>query len=233
MANDQVDYDSMPVHPVGRAPSLHLATGDLNAGCWLEGKTVRSPIHCAGQRWDAFSVPVFAYLVAHPMIGLESAEEQTIKTKITQGFSHTFTQHIEAGLSISAQGMGAEMNVSFEQSDTWSSSTEQEVETKLKGGSNYFPYQIHVVFAHCLRDGSEADEFFSPYRKVVPVLNEDGQVQREDLYFLSSVATQTVQYAPAGTEVEILDWEEIQQNVLMNHFDPESNSGKWSFDFYG
>lgn len=222
-------YGDLPVLKAGKESTVHLATGDLNPGCWLKGKTVKSPITCGGKTWDAYSVPVFAYLVSHPLIALESVEGQKKKVKVTQGFSSTFTQHIEAGLSIEAKGMGAEMKVSFDKSDTWSSSSEIEIETEFKGGENYYPYQLHVVYAHWLLDASEVDEYFSPFRIVMPVVNEHQQVLREDLYFLSSVATQTVQHALADTEVEELEWEEIQQYVLA-HFDAGSNEGKWSFE---
>lgn len=77
---------------------------------------------------------------------------------------------------------------------------------------------------------SEIDYYFE-HNKVLPILDANAQVMREDLIYLSSVATDTLVTVLEEASVDPLGWDELQKKVLFEHYSSRKNAGCWRFDF--
>lgn len=101
------------------------------------------------------------------------------------------------------------------------------VEVEGPGGFNV--YQLHIAHAHCATSAADHAGSFK-YAKTLARPTEE-QPERVDLYFMTSIATDTL--VPVSSEhcVPVLSWEDIQEAALMKGYDPETNEGLWSIDY--
>ncbi|MEJ5862453.1 hypothetical protein [Pseudomonas farsensis] len=100
---------------------------------------------------------------------------------------------------------------------------------EVEGPGGFSVYQLHIAHAHCATSAADHAGSFK-YAKTLARPTEE-QPDRVDLYFMTSIATDTL--VPVSSEhcVPVLSWEDIQEAALMKGYDPETNEGLWSIDF--
>ncbi|NBA98067.1 monalysin family beta-barrel pore-forming toxin [Pseudomonas sp. R5(2019)] len=208
--------------------SFLYGEGKVQKGCMVLGNTVYGDVTIGGQSWATYTVPVMAYLVHVDTLPVPNNVEQTQSVDVTKGFSKSFGFQLEASYSVSAGisvvNVSSEIKVGFSTTETWSSSTTQKRELKLKGPGVFNIYQVHMVYGHCALSAGDLVDLFE-YSKVGKVGN------RSDLYYLSSIALDKLIPVAAADAIRPVSWEEIQREVLIKGYDVELNSGRWGIDF--
>nr|WP_314877599.1 monalysin family beta-barrel pore-forming toxin [uncultured Pseudomonas sp.] len=197
-----------------------------NPGCWVRGRTIFGDMWIGNQNWATFSVPVFAYLEHIQTVRLPSDSTYNRAVEIVQGFSssvtHTTEIEVSLGTGFIKAGAGG-MKLSSSYTDGIHGSTKRTESFKLQGPGQYNFYQVNVVYAHL----AESAGGLSPLFEYSQVKQHDEA--REDLCFLTSIATDTIVPVLSSDSIEPLGWHEIQRAVLMKSYDASDNSGHFVF----
>lgn len=198
----------------------------LNPGCWVRGRTVYGDMRVWNQNWGTYSVPVFAYLDHLQTIRIPSDTKYTHAVEVTEGYSTSVTETMEAEVALGsgfilAGAGGVKLSSSYTEGIHGSTKRTQSFEIQGPGVYNF--YQVHLVFAHLVTSAGHLDGMFQ-YSQVKAV--EEG---REDLCFLTSVASDTVVPVKAESSIKPLGWHEVQMAVLMQGYKLSNNSGRWLF----
>ncbi|MFV3287844.1 monalysin family beta-barrel pore-forming toxin [Pseudomonas sp. NY11955] len=205
---------------------LFGSDGAVNAGCWVYDKTVYGDMRLGPQNWGTYSTPIMAYLVHLNTVRVPSSVKHVQEVAVTEGYSHSFTSTLETEIGLGAgfllSAVGGRLTSSSTEGIHGSSVNTRKIEMEGPGVFNI--YQVHYVYAHCVTSAGNYVDFFnySKFRRVN---------QREDLYFLTSVATETTVAVAAKYSIAPLRWEEIQAAALMQGYDVDNNSGRFAFDW--
>ena len=198
----------------------------LNPGCWVRGGTIYGDMWIWNQNWGTYSVPVFAYLEHMQTVRVPNATKYTHAVEVTEGFSSSVTQTSEVELSVGggfvALGSGG-VKLSSSYTEGIHGSNKRMESFEIQGPGIYNFYQMHMVFAHKATSAGHLNELFR-YSQVAT--DESG---REDLCFLTSIATDTVVPVAVDSSIKPLGWHEIQRAVLMDNYKASDNSGRWLF----
>lgn len=229
--------DSKSIQQIGFMPEKHGSyeidnyllgeTGKvLNPGCWVRGRTIYGDMWIWNQNWGTYSVPVFAYLEHAQTVRIPSATKYTHAVEVTEGYSSSVTQTTEAEISVGSGFVmlgagGVKLSNSYTEGVHGSNKRTESYEIQGPGVYNF--YQVHMVFAHKATSAGHLNDLFQ-YSKVA----KDGS-GREDLCFLTSIATDTVVTVPTDSSISPLGWHEIQRAVLMENYEASDNSGRWLF----
>ena len=202
--------------------------GVVRPGCWLLGDTVVGDISLGADKYEAFSVPVLAYLSHVNTVRVPTKVKQAEEVSLVRGFSTAFSLGAEIEVKLGASFLlsaetGIKLSANSTESIHGSSSITRKIEIEGPGVFNI--YQLHVVYAHSVIGGGALAEKFKCSRV-------RGNGPNQQLFFLTSIATHTNFTTSRTDSVAPLGWEEIQKAVLMNAYDPEFNSGKWAI-YYG
>nr|4MKQ_A Chain A, MONALYSIN [Pseudomonas entomophila L48]4MKQ_B Chain B, MONALYSIN [Pseudomonas entomophila L48] len=100
----------------------------------------------------------------------------------------------------------------------------QYVET-ISGSGTFVIYQVVLVYAHNATSAGRQNANAFAYSKTQAVGS------RVDLYYLSAITQRKRVIVPSSNAVTPLDWDTVQRNVLMENYNPGSNSGHFSFDW--
>lgn len=198
----------------------------LNPGCWVRGRTIYGDMYIWNQNWGTFSVPVFAYLEHVQTVRIPSATKYTHAVEITEGFSSSVSHTTEAELSVGSGFVllgagGVKLSNSYTEGVHGSNKRTESYEIQGPGVYNF--YQVNMVFAHKATSAGHLESMFQ-YSQVAT----DGS-GREDLCFLTSIATDTVVPVATDSSISPLGWHEIQKAVLMENYKASDNSGHWLF----
>lgn len=201
---------------------------DVRAGCWILGETVYGDVSLANQPWKTYTVPVLAYLAHLDTVRLPSNVQERHDIEMTTGFSQTFTASLEVEVSVSA-GFGSAnvssgIKASVGSSAGISKSTTQKRGITMVGPGVFNIYQMHIVYGHRAKGAGHLSGSFEYHR----TLSSGGH---DDLFYLSSVATDKVVPVASEHSVAPLSWDEIQKATLMDGFDPELNGGRWGINY--
>lgn len=211
----------------------YLFGKQVRAACWIKDATEFSQMYHRARWWDMYSVPVAAYVEHVGTVQVPSNGEDERTFEMTRGFTRSFSRTVEVsgGLALEFKniGVGSDIKFSFQSAQSWNESSTQKHTRKLVGPGVFYAYQVHVVHAHCVPGASEIDYLFQ-HNKVLPILDERGEVMREDLYYLSSVATDTLVTVLEDDSTDPISWDELQKTVF-KHYSARRNEGVWNFDF--
>lgn len=211
-----------------------FGNAQIRQACWVKGVTEFGAMFDGSRWWDMYSVPVAAYVDHLRTVRVPSNGEDEYTFELNHGFSRSFsrTTEVSGGVSLEFKkiGLSSDIKVSFESSESWSTSTTRKHSRKLIGPGVFHAYQVHVVHAHCVMGASEIDYYFE-HNKVLPILDANGDVLREDLIYLSSVATDTLVTVIEDDSVDPLGWDELQDTILFKNYSARRNAGLWSFDY--
>lgn len=201
---------------------------DVQAGCWILGDTVYGDVSIARQEWKTYTVPVLAYLSHLDTVRLPSNVEERHDVEVTAGFSQTFSASLEVEVSVSAGFASASVSSGIKSSMGFSSgvsnSSTQKRGITMTGPGRFNIYQMHIVYGHRAKGaGHLADRF--EYQRTLE------SAGRNDLFYLSSIATDKVVPVSVEHSVAPLGWAEIQRATLMDGFDPLMNGGRWGIDY--
>ncbi|MFK3816201.1 monalysin family beta-barrel pore-forming toxin [Pseudomonas sp. NPDC089407] len=205
---------------------LFGSDGAVNAGCWVYDKTVYGDMRLGPQDWATYSTPVLAYLAHLNTVRVPSSVKHIQEVAVTEGYSSTFTSTLEVEVGLGAgyllSAIGGKLTSSSNEGIHGSTVNTRKVEMEGPGVFNI--YQLHYVHAHCITSaGAFADSFnYSKFKQV----NE-----REDLFILTSVASDATVAVAAKHSIAPLGWEEIQIAALMKGYNTEFNSGRFAFDW--
>ncbi|RWU25718.1 monalysin family beta-barrel pore-forming toxin [Pseudomonas alkylphenolica] len=200
---------------------------EVKPGCWVLGSTVCGDMRIGHQNWMTFSVPVFAYLDHLVTVRVPTKVKHTQELAVTKGYSSSFSTTVETEISLGAgfvTASSASLKLSVSQTEGVHGSTTRTRKMEMEGPGVFNIYQMHIVYAHCATSAGKYADFFK-YSKVREI---DG---REHLFFLTSIASDTIVPVASGNSCAPLGWEEIQQAVLMDGYDVEQNSGRWLLSF--
>lgn len=205
---------------------------DVTPGCWIYGDTVYGDVMIAGQNWATYSVPVMAYLVHVSTVRVPTKVKHIHEAVVVEGYSSSFTTSVETDISLGAAFIGSlAVQVKIASSATngvhGSSTRTQKIEMEGPGVFNI--YQLHMAYAHCATSaGIYADCF--KYAKAI-ARPTPRQPDREDLFFMTSIACETIVPVSSSKSSAPLSWADIQEAALMEGYDPEVNGGMWSIDY--
>ncbi len=198
----------------------------LNPGCWVRGSTVYGDMWIGNQNWGTYSVPVFAYHEHVQTVRIPGASKYTQSLEVTEGFSLSVTEITEAELALGSGfvalgGGGMKLSTSYTEGVHGSSKRTASYEIQGPGIFNF--YQVHMVFAHKATSAAHLSGLFQ-YCQIA----KDGS-GREDLCFLTSIATDSVVTVVADASIAPLGWHEVQRAVLMENYNASKNGGRWLF----
>jgi len=235
MSEDNVFGADSPAQRGSYHIDKYLFGGDkVRQACWIKDATEFGQMFDGKRWWDMYSVPVAAYVEHVGTVQVPSNGEDARTFEVTHGFTRSFsrTTEVSGGVQLEFKGVGvsSEVRVSFQAAQSWNDSTTQKHTRKLVGPGVFYAYQVHILYAHCVMGASEIDYYFE-HNKVLPILDADAQVMREDLIYLSSVATDTLVTVLEEASVDPLGWDELQKKVLFEHYSSRKNAGCWRFDF--
>lgn len=198
----------------------------INPGCWVRGRTVYGDMHIWNQGWGTYSVPVFAYLEHVKTLRIPQSTKYSHAVELTDGFSTCTTSTSEVEMSLGAGfimvGAGG-VKLSSSYSEGIHGSTKRTQSFEIQGPGLYSIYQVNMVYAHLATSAGNLCDMFQYYQ-----IKSDN-AGREDLVFLTSVATETVLPVSSESSVVPLGWHEIQRAVLMEGYRAADNSGRWLF----
>lgn len=201
--------------------------GRVNPGCLVLGSTVCGDMKVGTQNWLTYSVPVMAYLVHTNTARVPTKVKHTQDVTVTAGYSSSFTAALETEVKVEAGfavAVGASLKLSAGSTDGIHGSTTRTQKVEIEGPGVFNIYQVHMVYAHCVTSAGALSRSF----KYAKTMKSNG---KQDLYFISSIATDTVVPVITRHSVAPLGWEEIQVALLMNGYDPDVNGGRFGFDF--
>ncbi|WP_165392189.1 monalysin family beta-barrel pore-forming toxin [Pseudomonas tructae] len=199
----------------------------VRPGCLMLGPTLRGDMAVAKRTWQTYSVPVMAYLSHLNTVRVPTKVKHTQEVAVTEGYSRSFTATLETEVSIGAGfivACGLSIKASIGTSQGIFGTTARTQKLEIEGPGVFNVYQVNIVYAHCVTSAGELASRFR-YAKVLDVKG------RKDLFFLSSIATDTVVPVVSEHSVMPVGWEEAQVALLMQGYDPEMNGGRFGFDF--
>lgn len=211
---------------------LFRGTNGVIPGCWISADTVCVDIQIGGQGWATYSVPVMAYLVQVETITVPGKAKHQQEISAVEGYSNAFYSNVKTEV-----GLGKDFNPFMGESGRVRNGVTEGIhgsnarvhKVEVEGPGGFGVYQLHIVHAHCATSAADHAGSFK-YAKTLARPTEE-QPDRVDLYFLTSIATDTL--VPVSSEhcVPVLSWEDIQEAALMKGYDPETNEGLWSIDY--
>ncbi|WP_421546711.1 monalysin family beta-barrel pore-forming toxin [Pseudomonas sp. QD4] len=223
-------FDQFPTKRGGYAIDSYLL--DYSApkqGCWVDGITVYGDIFIGKQNWGTYTRPVFAYLQYMDTISIPQQVTQTRSYQLTKGHTKTFTTSVTAkysvGGSIGIVNVGSDISVGFSSSESWSTTQTFSESTQLTGPGTFIVYQVVLVYAHNATSAGRQNGNAFAYNKTQTVGS------RLDLYYLSAITQNSTVIVESSKAIAPLDWDTVQRNVLMENYNPSSNSGHFSFDW--
>jgi len=205
-----------------------LAGKHLNLACWVDGQTVYGDVTIAGQAWGTYTRPVFAYLAAVETLNY-SAGAPSPQVAFGEGHSKVFRWDVDAEYSVQPAidrvNKLSNLRTGYIDSVAWGDPGSSKVSVSLATTGNFAVYQLHLVYAHCATSAGKALE------TVFKVSRQRALKDRVDLIYLSYLATR--QYVAVCNEKALLPltWQSVQRHVLIDGYEPASNTGCWAFDF--
>ncbi|CAK15937.1 beta-barrel pore-forming toxin monalysin [Pseudomonas entomophila] len=198
-------------------------------GCWVDGITVYGDIYIGKQNWGTYTRPVFAYLQYVETISIPQNVTTTLSYQLTKGHTRSFETSVNAKYSVGANidivNVGSEISTGFTRSESWSTTQSFTDTTEMKGPGTFVIYQVVLVYAHNATSAGRQNANAFAYSKTQAVGS------RVDLYYLSAITQRKRVIVPSSNAVTPLDWDTVQRNVLMENYNPGSNSGHFSFDW--
>lgn len=205
---------------------LFGSDGAVNAGCWIKDETVYGDMRLGPKDWGTYTTPIMAYLSHLNTVRVPSSVKHIQEVAVTEGYSSTFTSTLEMEVGLGGgfllSAVGGKLTSSTSEGIHGSTVNTRKVEMEGPGVFNI--YQMHYVYAHCLTSAGNYLDFFK-YAKYRQGKN------REDLYILTSVATNSTVTVAGKHSIAPLGWDEIQVAALMNGYDVTWNRGRWALDW--
>ncbi|NQD55077.1 monalysin family beta-barrel pore-forming toxin [Pseudomonas sp. CM25] len=200
--------------------------GAVNAGCWIYDKTVYGDMKLGSQNWATYSTPVLAYLAHLNTVRVPSSVKYIQDVAVTEGYSSTFTSTLETEIGLGSGFLGCVIGgkLTSSSSEGIYGSTVNTRKIEMEGPGVFNIYQLHYVYAHCVTSAGNFGDFFE-YSKCQKIKN------REDLFFLTSLASETTVAVASKYSIAPLGWGEIQIAALMDGYNAEFNSGRFAFDW--
>jgi len=197
---------------------------DPHDGCWVTGETASGNCKIKGKPWVTLTTPVFAYLAWTDFKSLPKGAESEVSVSVQEGFTKEFTTELKATYSVDAKieivNVKSELQLSFTDKNSWSSTTTTSEKITLKGGDNgevYNIYQVVLVYANYSINAATACKGSFSHCKTLFL--------KDGLLFLSAVNTSYRAYIPKkktkSTGI---------QDLALNNYIMETNSGKFSFN---
>lgn len=206
-------------------------TRDVVPGCWIYGDTVYGDVQIGFQQWATYSVPVMAYLVHVSTVRVPTQVKQQQDISVVEGYSSAFSTSVETdvGLGVGFVGsMAIGVKASSSSTDGIHGSTTRTQKIEMEGPGVFNVYQLHVAYAHCATSAGSYADFFRYAKTLARPTAEDPA--RTDLYFMTSIATDTIVPVSSENSQPPLSWADIQEAALMQGYDPQINGGMWSID---
>jgi len=204
----------------------------VTPGCWIYGDTVYGDMRIGAENWGTYSVPVMAYLVHMNTVRLPTKVKHHQEVAVVNGYSSSVTSSIEADLSLGGGFIaiaGGELKLTHSSTEGITGSTTRSQKIEMEGPGTFNIYQVHIAYAHCATSAGPFAHLFK-YAKTIarPTAR---QPDREDLFFMTSIATNTIVPVSSKNSSAPLSWADIQEAGLMEGYDPEVNGGMWSIDY--
>lgn len=232
VANDlqPLRIQDLPIKRGGRAVERYLIGGaTLSAGCWVNGKTVYGDVAIDGQVWGTYTRPVFAYLEPFEVLDYDTAWNKPPLLEFATGHSARFMR--EASVSYSVPCAIERVNslsalfTGYNREVAWGAPGACKAPVPLHKSGSYAVYQLYLVYAHCATSAGTLQG--SPFRTCLRA----SMSGRDDLFYLSAIATRQHIVKPVDKAIAPLVWEDIQREVLLNGYKAASNTGTWAFDY--
>ena len=229
-ANFAGSFDQFPTKSGSFEIDKYLLNyADPKQGCWLDGVTVYGDIYIGKQNWGTYTRPVFAYLQHTDTISIPQQVTQTKSYQLSKGHTQSFAKSVSAkysvGGSIDIVNVSSDITVGFSSTEAWSTTQTFTQSTELAGPGTFFVYQVVFVYAHNATSAGRQNGNAFAYSKTQQVDS------RLDLYYLSAITQDRTVIVESSKAINPLDWDTVQRNVLIENYNPASNSGHFSFDW--
>jgi hypothetical protein len=226
-------YGSFDQYPTKRGDyEIQTYLLDYNGpkqGCWVDGETVYGNIYIGDQNWGTYTRPVFAYLQYIDTTSIPQNVTQQYGYEETKGHTRSFEVSVSTkysvGGAIDIVNVSSEISVGFTASEAWSTTSSASRSTTLTGPGTFVTYQIMMVYAHNATSAGRKCSGAFEYNKKSDVGG------RSDLYYLSAIALDKSVVVDSSKAINPLTWNQIQQQVLMQNYNPDTNSGHFGFDW--